>query len=117
MSQNRIYNILRQRRKEKVRRRKEAFEKVQGSSDATTPWLRSKLMVVGKGAAGKSNTVRSLLGLQLNPEWDSTVGIDLTEVATKPGTRWTKTQLKDFCHKFCTSPSCGNFRRITQARG
>ena len=59
-----------------------------------------KLMVVGKGAAGKTNTVRSLLGHPFNPEWESTIGIDLTEVATSSGTRWQRTEHKDYASTF-----------------
>ena len=40
------------------------------------PWLRSKLTVIGRGRAGKTSTVRSLLNRPFNPEWTSTVGAD-----------------------------------------
>ena len=42
-------------------------------------WMQSKLMVVGEGAAGKTSTVRTLLGLKFNKNWDSTVGASLTQ--------------------------------------
>jgi len=43
-------------------------------------WKRSKLMFVGQGRAGKTATVRSLLGKEFNEEWDSTVGADINTV-------------------------------------
>lgn len=46
----------------------------------------SKLMVVGEGGAGKTATVRSLLGKRFDPIWNSTVGIDLS--ATQTGVSW-----------------------------
>ncbi|GBG25054.1 Leucine-rich repeat serine/threonine-protein kinase 2 [Hondaea fermentalgiana] len=41
------------------------------------PWGWSKLMIIGQGAAGKTSTVRSLLGLDPVETWESTVGVDL----------------------------------------
>ena len=46
---------------------------------AKVEWMQSKLMVVGEGAAGKTSTVRTLLGLKFNKNWDSTVGANLTQ--------------------------------------
>lgn len=47
------------------------------------PWQRSRLMIVGEGRAGKTATVRSLLGISFNPNLISTVGIALTESKTE----------------------------------
>lgn len=95
--------MLKKRKQERARIRLEAFNHVSGSA-ATTPWLRSKLMVVGRGAAGKTNTVRSLIGRPLNPEWDSTVGVELTEISTLPNSlpksNWKKAENKDFAITF-----------------
>lgn len=41
-------------------------------------WGRAKLMVVGQGKAGKTSTVRSLLGMAPVDEHLSTVGVELT---------------------------------------
>eukprot|EP00511_Aplanochytrium_stocchinoi_P011954 CAMPEP_0204875770 /NCGR_PEP_ID=MMETSP1348-20121228/46820_1 /ASSEMBLY_ACC=CAM_ASM_000700 /TAXON_ID=215587 /ORGANISM="Aplanochytrium stocchinoi, Strain GSBS06" /LENGTH=757 /DNA_ID=CAMNT_0052032375 /DNA_START=59 /DNA_END=2329 /DNA_ORIENTATION=- len=55
-------------------------------SDQKIPWNRSRLMFVGQGCAGKSATVRSLLGQTFNPNWDSTVGAMVSdgEISTSP---------------------------------
>jgi len=44
-------------------------------------WGWCKLMVIGQGAAGKTSTVRTLLGLAPKKEWESTVGVDLKVTA------------------------------------
>lgn len=51
------------------------------------PWKRSKLMVVGEGGAGKTATVRSLLHKKFDENWDSTVGVAITETNAQNG--WT----------------------------
>jgi len=57
---------------------------IEGSKeDNKVPWRRSKLMIVGQGKAGKTATVRSLLGLSFEPEWVSTVGAELTRTNTR----------------------------------
>lgn len=43
----------------------------------------AKLMVVGEGGAGKSSTVRTLLGQPFNPDWDSTIGANLIQAKAK----------------------------------
>lgn len=48
----------------------------------------SRLMFIGQGAAGKSSTIRSLLGKSFNPDWDSTVGADISEGMTNSKTSW-----------------------------
>ncbi|GBG16105.1 Leucine-rich repeat serine/threonine-protein kinase 1, partial [Hondaea fermentalgiana] len=40
-------------------------------------------MVVGKGAAGKTSTIRTLLGQRYNPDHDSTIGVDLKLIRTR----------------------------------
>jgi len=49
-------------------------------------WNRSKLMIVGQGRAGKTATVRSLLGESFEPEWESTVGASLKQTTTMAST-------------------------------
>lgn len=39
-------------------------------------------MVIGQGGAGKTSTVRALLNIPFNPNWDSTVGASLTKTST-----------------------------------
>mmetsp|Transcript_9115 Transcript_9115/g.10493 ORF Transcript_9115/g.10493 Transcript_9115/m.10493 type:complete len:956 (+) Transcript_9115:224-3091(+) len=58
-------------------------------------WGRSKLMVIGQGGAGKTSTVRALLGQTFNPNWDSTVGADLKKTDTS-GWNETEIQSSDF---------------------
>lgn len=53
------------------------LSRLQGTHKA--PWRRSKLMVVGEGGAGKTATVRSLLNKVFDENWDSTVGVAITE--------------------------------------
>lgn len=48
-------------------------------STAKVAWKRSKLMVIGEGAVGKTATIRSLLNRPFDERWDSTVGVSLTE--------------------------------------
>ena len=47
-------------------------------------------MVMGKECVGKSATVNSLLGKEFNPEWDSTVGIELNDVIASSWNSWEK---------------------------
>eukprot|EP00511_Aplanochytrium_stocchinoi_P011567 CAMPEP_0204860328 /NCGR_PEP_ID=MMETSP1348-20121228/189_1 /ASSEMBLY_ACC=CAM_ASM_000700 /TAXON_ID=215587 /ORGANISM="Aplanochytrium stocchinoi, Strain GSBS06" /LENGTH=668 /DNA_ID=CAMNT_0052009005 /DNA_START=1 /DNA_END=2004 /DNA_ORIENTATION=- len=49
------------------------------NSDEKAPWNRSRVMFVGHGKAGKTATVRSLLGQPFTEEWDSTIGATLLE--------------------------------------
>ncbi|GBG35241.1 Leucine-rich repeat serine/threonine-protein kinase 1, partial [Hondaea fermentalgiana] len=46
-------------------------------------WGRAKLMVVGKAAAGKTSTIRTLLNQPFNPSHDSTIGVQLTLMRTR----------------------------------
>ena len=62
------------------------FEALEGNE--TTHWRRSKLMVIGHGKAGKTATVRSLLRKPFRAEWDSTVGVALTQSKTTLGQEW-----------------------------
>lgn len=49
------------------------------TEDQNGPWRRSKLMVIGQGRAGKSATVRSLLGQTFEPNLPSTVGAHVSQ--------------------------------------
>ena len=55
-------------------------------------WGRSKLMVIGQGGAGKTSTVRSLLGKAFVKEHDSTIGASLTKTDTSA---WKETDVKE----------------------
>ena len=50
--------------------------------------MRSKLTVVGAGQAGKTSTVRSLLGQKFDAKWTSTVGISTQETQCCTRGRW-----------------------------
>ncbi|GBG24618.1 Leucine-rich repeat serine/threonine-protein kinase 2 [Hondaea fermentalgiana] len=52
-------------------------------ADEKVRWGRAKLMVVGKGAAGKTSTIRTLLGQSYNPDHDSTIGVELKLMRTR----------------------------------
>ena len=45
-------------------------------------WMRAKLMIVGQGRAGKTATVRSLLGKPFSKSLDSTIGASLSQTET-----------------------------------
>lgn len=53
-----------------------------------------------KGGAGKTNTVRSLLGLGFVSTWDSTIGVGLTEVSTNFASEWKRVRKEDFATRF-----------------
>eukprot|EP00511_Aplanochytrium_stocchinoi_P011647 CAMPEP_0204868064 /NCGR_PEP_ID=MMETSP1348-20121228/25493_1 /ASSEMBLY_ACC=CAM_ASM_000700 /TAXON_ID=215587 /ORGANISM="Aplanochytrium stocchinoi, Strain GSBS06" /LENGTH=718 /DNA_ID=CAMNT_0052020853 /DNA_START=526 /DNA_END=2682 /DNA_ORIENTATION=+ len=69
-------------------------------SDSKASWNRSRLMFIGQGRAGKSATVRSLLGQPFSEESDSTIGADVSEtIATN--SIWKKTrEPEDFASPF-----------------
>jgi len=63
------------------------------------PWNRSKLMLVGQGRAGKSATVRSLLGERFLSTLDSTVGASVVHARSKQY-GWDKTRLHNVTTDF-----------------
>uniref|UniRef100_A0A7S3LPK0 non-specific serine/threonine protein kinase n=1 Tax=Aplanochytrium stocchinoi TaxID=215587 RepID=A0A7S3LPK0_9STRA len=95
------HDFLLKRAKRKMEANKKAYvskwdDLIESSKlENKVPWMRSKLMVVGKGAAGKTATVRSLLGQKFEPKWISTVGADLTQTnirmteGNKDDSKWT----------------------------
>lgn len=88
------------RLRENVERQKRAFKEALDGKEKTS-WGRSKLMLIGEGMAGKSATVRSLLDLPFNPEWDSTIGVDITETRTT-NTAWIQDPQEDIALEFIT---------------
>eukprot|EP00924_Labyrinthula_sp_SR-Ha-C_P010865 snap_masked-scaffold_47-processed-gene-0.10-mRNA-1 protein AED:0.40 eAED:0.42 QI:0/-1/0/1/-1/1/1/0/1107 len=50
--------------------------------DATGKWNKSKLMFVGQGRAGKTSTVRRVLGQPFDAEEKSTIGASYTQIQT-----------------------------------
>ncbi|GBG32511.1 Leucine-rich repeat serine/threonine-protein kinase 1 [Hondaea fermentalgiana] len=52
-------------------------------TDQKVRWGRAKLMVVGKAAAGKTSTIRTLLDQPFVPDHVSTIGIDLMLMHTR----------------------------------
>jgi len=72
-------------------KRKEKFDETL-LSDETTSWSRSRVMFVGQGRAGKSATVRSLLGQEFVENLDSTVGAFVSESeSTDRDVKWEAT--------------------------
>jgi len=60
-------------------------------------------MFLGQGKAGKSATVRSVLDKKFRPEWDSTVGVDVTDSKLSDSNRWGEEDQKvDFTAIFAT---------------
>ena len=74
---------------------KKAFSRALNSNE-TSAWGRSKLLVVGRGGVGKTATVRSLLGERFEPEWISTVGLDIREAKTSVGMKWKTEDAKEY---------------------
>ena len=66
---------------DKVNQQREALRELLGKNGA--PWMRSKLMVIGQGRAGKTATIRSLTCEEFDPNLASTLGASLTQ--TKAG--------------------------------
>ena len=64
-----------------------AVAKVLSSADKVE-WSQSKLMVVGEGRAGKTSTVRTLLGEAFVQHLPSTVGANLTHARSDVQTNW-----------------------------
>ena len=64
---------------------------------ATSQILRSKLILVGEGRAGKTATSKSLLGQPFDPHEKSTIGCTSTEARldTKTAANWTSVSVED----------------------
>ena len=101
--------LARNREKEK-----EAFAKaMQMKSSSKAGWHRSKVMVVGQGRAGKTATVNSLQGKTFDANWDSTIGINQTEVVANQNDRWRpakKTEKGDNALKFAAMVAAKQIR-------
>eukprot|EP00924_Labyrinthula_sp_SR-Ha-C_P010871 snap_masked-scaffold_47-processed-gene-0.20-mRNA-1 protein AED:0.34 eAED:0.40 QI:0/-1/0/1/-1/1/1/0/1171 len=54
----------------------------QMKGDVTGKWNKSKLMFVGQGRAGKTSTVKSVLGLPFDSKEESTIGASYTQIQT-----------------------------------
>jgi len=80
----RIENLL---EANSYRLQQDVLELIQ-DKDTKGRWNRCKLMVVGNGRAGKTATVRSLLGQKFIPEWNSTIGVNLSHSVTRQNGTW-----------------------------
>ena len=105
---------------ENVERQKTAFMQALHGKEKTA-WGRSKLMLIGEGMAGKSATVRSLLDQPFNPEWDSTIGVDITETRTTK-TAWVQDAQEDIAVEFIAKIALkridkGNAKSTTSRKG
>ena len=78
---------------------------------AKTQWKRSKLLVVGEGRAGKSSTVHALLNRPFSPEWDSTLGIDITEAKSFGNGRWKSYVPQDFTRQLASNIAIEKLKR------
>mmetsp|Transcript_12525 Transcript_12525/g.14613 ORF Transcript_12525/g.14613 Transcript_12525/m.14613 type:complete len:946 (-) Transcript_12525:74-2911(-) len=68
------------------------------------PWNRSRLMFVGQGGVGKSCTIRALLGKDHVKEWDSTVGVEVSEVHSDfYKSTWKDYSIDDIATKFAAN--------------
>jgi len=75
-------------RKEAVAKYETAFHYAM-EHGSHAPWRRAKLMVIGQGRAGKTATVRSLMGEEFDPNGESTLGISLSRTNVH-GEHWKK---------------------------
>ena len=55
------------------------------AADATLPWRRGRLVLLGQGRAGKSSTVRSLVGKPFDGNQASTVGVETASCEIQRG--------------------------------
>jgi len=62
------------------------------SKNEKVGWGRAKMMIMGKGAAGKSSTIRTLLKQPVVLEHDSMVGVDLNLIRSRD---WVQQQRAD----------------------
>mmetsp|Transcript_4362 Transcript_4362/g.5780 ORF Transcript_4362/g.5780 Transcript_4362/m.5780 type:complete len:955 (+) Transcript_4362:52-2916(+) len=89
MYQHVIERLLKRNKETKEKQFREAL-----NSEESATWNRSRLMFVGQGKAGKTATVRSLLGQPFVADWDSTIGADISEVkSTREKGEWRKDSL------------------------
>jgi len=85
--------LVKRNRKSFHKKRKQLNDTIKESVEAS--WNRARVMLVGQGKAGKSATVRSLLGLSFNPQWDSTIGADVSETEARKNGRWLASGIRE----------------------
>ena len=75
---------------ERAKRGLERMKAVSATLNSTerVAWMQSKLMVVGEGRAGKTSTVRTLLGEPFVADLESTVGASLTYAKSNMNDSW-----------------------------
>lgn len=83
-----INQILTRNRQLKTEAEILAFQEILKDNTVTGKLMRSKLMLVGPGNVGKTATVRSLLSLPFNKEWESTIGASLTQAHSLANSGW-----------------------------
>lgn len=83
-----------------ARRRKELFFKAFNQIENTQPWRRSRIMIVGQGKAGKTALVHSLHDLPFFEEWNSTIGVDLSQTEAAMGSFFKGFQVKKSKFKY-----------------
>eukprot|EP00511_Aplanochytrium_stocchinoi_P001156 CAMPEP_0204826224 /NCGR_PEP_ID=MMETSP1346-20131115/3952_1 /ASSEMBLY_ACC=CAM_ASM_000771 /TAXON_ID=215587 /ORGANISM="Aplanochytrium stocchinoi, Strain GSBS06" /LENGTH=1008 /DNA_ID=CAMNT_0051954139 /DNA_START=998 /DNA_END=4024 /DNA_ORIENTATION=+ len=87
------------------------------TSERSAPLNRLRLMFVGQGKAGKSETVRSLLGKPFHRDWDSTVGADVSEGMTA-NRQWVRPDPKgDFTSKFAARLMLMKGNEVSRKKG
>lgn len=89
--------------------RKQAFIDATESGHAAH-WRRGKLMVVGEGKSGKSSTMRSISGLHFEPQWRSTIGVEVNEVQTFPKRGWLVSSSREYARSFVDQLALSNWQ-------
>lgn len=75
-------------KEERERMHKEKLEKLVENGLAVSEFRRCRLFTIGQGRVGKTATIRSLLSLPFNPQWDSTVGAEIKYAYAFPNRVW-----------------------------
>ena len=68
-------------------------------------------MVVGEGKSGKSCTMRSLLGMRFEPEWKSTIGVEVREAQTFPKRGWRVIGAREYARTLIEHQAVGNWEQ------
>ena len=91
ITEERLRDILKGNNRLKAQREKLQKEKLESLVEnglAVSEFRRCRLFTIGQGRVGKTATVRSLLSLPFNPEWDSTIGAEIKYAYAFPNRVW-----------------------------
>lgn len=81
-------------------------------SDFKVPWNRGKLVLVGASQAGKTATLRSLLGNVFDPEWRTTIGIDTKIAKSVENNKWEESQNHEMTNESVNKQAAWRFQKL-----